>query len=72
MTGQEIAESEMICGGYVKIYVEFLSSEALPTVRELHDRYSKNGEVLFLTWIENKKRSFEETHYISEPAGKMN
>lgn len=71
MTGKEVAETEMICGGRARIFVEFLSPAALPFVRELYDRLSKKGEALFLTWIDNKKGSYGETHFILEPTGKI-
>jgi xanthine dehydrogenase accessory factor len=72
MTGQEIAETDMLCGGQAKISVELLSSGALPFIRKLYEKFSLKKDVLFLTWIDNKKRAFEETHYILEPAGKKN
>jgi len=72
MTGQEVAETEMICGGQARLYVELLSSEALPFIRKLYETFLQKKDVLFLTWVDNKKRSFEEAHYILEPAGKMN
>ncbi len=64
----------MICGGQARIYVELLSSEALPFIRELNEKFSKKIDAFFLTWIwiDNKKRSFKETHCILEPAEKMN
>jgi xanthine dehydrogenase accessory factor len=72
MTGQEVAETEMICGGRAKIFVEHLSPEALPFVRELYERISREGESLFLTWIGKKKSFYGETHFIFKPNRKMN
>jgi xanthine/CO dehydrogenase XdhC/CoxF family maturation factor len=43
MTGKEVAETEMICGGHARIFMELLSPETLPFVRELYERFSKKG-----------------------------
>jgi xanthine dehydrogenase accessory factor len=71
MTGQEVAQTEMICGGHVKIYVELLSAGALPFIRKLYETFLQKKDVLFLTWIDNKNRSFEEAHYILDLSGKL-
>jgi len=69
MTGKEVAETEMICGGQARIFLEFLTPEALTIVRELYDKLFKKEDAFFLTWIDKKQRPFEETHYIFEPTG---
>jgi xanthine dehydrogenase accessory factor len=71
MTGQEVAQTEMICGGHVKIYVELLSAGDLPFIRKLYETFLQKKDVLFLTWIDNKNRSFEEAHYILDLSGKL-
>jgi xanthine dehydrogenase accessory factor len=70
MNGQEVAETEMICGGEARICVEFLSSEALPFIRRLYETHVQKKDVHLLTWIGNKDRSFEEAHYILDSSGK--
>ena len=72
MTGQEIAETEMICGGQAKIYVELLSTRALPFIKKLNETLLQKKDALFLTLINSDNRPFEETHYILDPSGKLN
>jgi xanthine dehydrogenase accessory factor len=72
MTGQEVAETEMICGGQARIYVELLSTGVLPFIRKLYETFLQKKDALFLTLIDKKNRSFEETHYILDPSGKLN
>lgn len=71
MTGQEVADTEMICGGEARIYVEFLSAGALPFIRRLYETFVQKKDVHLLTWIGNKDRSFEDAHYILDSFAKL-
>jgi xanthine dehydrogenase accessory factor len=64
MTGQDVAESEMICGGEARIFLELLSPDSLPYVRQIHERVSNQGEALLVTWVDDRARSYEDAHFI--------
>lgn len=69
MTGQEVAETGMICGGEARIFVELLGPDSAPLVRRLHERLSSQGEALFVTWADNEKRRYEEAHFLVQRTG---
>lgn len=72
MTGQELAETEMICGGEARIFLELLAPDSLPSVRRLREALTIPGEALFVTWVDDKKRSHEESHFIVQRNERMN
>jgi xanthine dehydrogenase accessory factor len=56
MTGKEVADTQMICGGVVDVYLEPLDPENTDTMavfRRTHDLLRTGGEGVLVTWIES-------------------
>jgi len=56
MTGKEVAETQMICGGVVDVYLEPLDPENTDTMevfRQAHELLKTGGEGVLVTRIEN-------------------
>ena len=66
LSGREVAETDMICGGHARIYVETLLPENLGFLRELQERIAARKRVALLTWIDEKK-AFKDSHFILDP-----
>jgi len=66
LTGREVAETEMICGGQAKIYVEILVADDLAFVKSLYEKFLKKKQVFLLTCLDSQKSSFTKSHYFFE------
>jgi xanthine dehydrogenase accessory factor len=76
LSGKDVAETDMICGGQALIFVETLLPEAASLLKELRNRLIKGKEVLWVTLLDEGARSCEEGHLLLEKdgdaAGKLN
>ncbi len=64
LSGQEVAAAGMICGGNVRIYLETISTDALPFLKELSTSFSRLEGVLFLTAIRKTPAGFNHSHLL--------
>ena len=76
LSGKDVAETDMICGGQALIFVETLLPEAASLLKELQNRLKTGKEVLWVTLLDEGARSCEEGHLLlgknGEAAGKLN
>ena len=58
LSGKEVAAAGMICGGNVKVYLETITDDALPFLKELASSFSRLEGVLFVTAIRETSAGF--------------
>ncbi len=66
LTGQQVAEANMICGGKMEVFVETIPLEALPFLKTFEDAVTGSGTVVFLTLVSEKPLPYDARHLLWE------
>jgi xanthine dehydrogenase accessory factor len=64
LTGKEVAAAGMICGGNVQVYLERITADALPFLKEFSTSFSRLDGVLFVTEIGKESTVFNDCHLL--------
>jgi xanthine dehydrogenase accessory factor len=64
LSGREVADSDMICGGEMEVFIETIPPNALPFLRVFKEALSRPGMLVFLTLISEKQIPFDERHVL--------
>jgi xanthine dehydrogenase accessory factor len=66
LTGKQVAEADMICGGQMEVFVETIPLEALTFLKTLENAVSGLGTVVLLTLVSETPLSYDERHLLWE------
>ncbi len=64
LTGKEVADSDMICGGEMEVFVESVLPDALPFLRVFQRALSRPRMPVLVTLVSERRIPFEERHML--------
>ncbi len=71
LTGNQVAETGMICGGEMAVFVEAVPPDALPFLGVFQEALSRSDPLLFLTLISEKSIPYEARHVLWGKGGNI-
>jgi len=64
LSGKQVAEAGMICGGEMEVFIETIPPDALPFLKMFHGALSGSEMLVFLTLVSEKPTPFDTRHLL--------
>lgn len=64
LTGKQVAEAGMICGGEMEVFVETIPPDALPFLQVFQEALSRSVSLLFITLVSEKPIPYDARHLL--------
>jgi len=64
LSGKQVAEAGMICGGEMEVFIETIPPDALPFLKMFHEALSGSEMLVFLTLVSEKPTAFDARHFL--------